>query len=95
MPPVSPTPPSEPALQAAPAASPPGLPADDVLWMEVVGLVQPYQARKRYLCPGCEGVIEMGEGHFVVVPEHSPDLRRHWHRGCWFRERRRRHGRRA
>lgn len=60
---------------------------------EAVGLVQPYQARKRYVCPGCQGIIEKGEGHLVVVPEHTPDLRRHWHRACWHRERRRRNGR--
>jgi len=29
----------------------------------------------------------------VVVPEHDPDLRRHWHRACWDRELRRHHGR--
>lgn len=51
--------------------------------------VQPYAAKKRYLCPGCEGVIAPGMGHLVVVPEHEPDLRRHWHRGCWFKEQRR------
>jgi len=73
---------------------PPRPAAADLPAMESVGLVQPYQARKRYLCPGCQGYIEMGEGHLVVVPEHSPDLRRHWHRACWHRERRRRHGRR-
>jgi len=93
MPPVPRTPSPEPALGTAASAPALEMPAGDVLWMEVVGLVQPYQARKRYLCPGCEGTIEMGEGHFVVVPDHTPDLRRHWHRGCWHRERRRRHGR--
>lgn len=51
--------------------------------------VQPYQARKTYLCPGCEGVIAPGVFHVVVVPRHEPDLRRHWHRGCWFKEQRR------
>ncbi len=70
-------------------------PPNDVATMETVGLVQPYQARKRYVCPGCHGVIEAGEGHLVVVPEHTPDLRRHWHRACWHREWRRRHGREA
>lgn len=54
-----------------------------------VSAVQPYAARKRYLCPGCQGGIEPGTGHLVVVPDDAPDLRRHWHRGCWFRERRR------
>ena len=58
--------------------------------VEVVTTVQPYAARKRYLCPGCEAWIEAGVGHLVVVPEHAPDLRRHWHRGCWFKETRER-----
>jgi hypothetical protein len=57
---------------------------------EVVTLVQPHAARKRYLCPGCEGFIEAGEGHLVVVPEHQAELRRHWHRACWHQEKRRR-----
>ncbi len=56
-------------------------------------MVQPYAATKRYLCPGCAGSIEPGEGHLVVVPDFAPDLRRHWHRACWFIELRRRHGR--
>lgn len=92
---VPPTSTPEPDL--APPAPPAALqvPPGDVHAMETVGLVQPYQARKRYVCPGCHGVIEAGEGHLVVVPEHTPDLRRHWHRACWHRERRRRHGREA
>ncbi len=45
--------------------------------------VQPYQARKRYVCPGCQREIPIGAGHYVVVPDGAPDLRRHWHRGCW------------
>jgi len=80
------------------AAVPPAVlqaPPSDAAAMETVGLVQPYQARKRYACPGCHGIIEAGEGHLVVVPEHTPDLRRHWHRACWHREWRRRHGRDA
>lgn len=60
---------------------------------EVVVPVQPYAARKTYLCPGCELTIPPGTYHLVVVPEFTPDLRRHWHRGCWHRELRRRHGR--
>lgn len=68
---------------------------DDVVAMnpfgdEFVRPVQPYQARKPYTCPGCEIEIPPGTGHVVVVPEHAPDLRRHWHRGCWFKEQRRR-----
>ena len=57
---------------------------------EVVQPVQPYQARKPYVCPFCEQTIEPGVGHLVVVPEDAPDLRRHWHRGCWYKELRRR-----
>lgn len=45
--------------------------------------VQPYQAVKTYLCPGCNRDIEPGVGHIVAVPVDAVDLRRHWHRGCW------------
>jgi len=45
--------------------------------------VQPYQATKAYLCPGCGREIPRGMGHLVTVPTEAPDLRRHWHRGCW------------
>lgn len=55
----------------------------------IVTPIQPYQARKTYLCPGCESPIDAGVGHVVVVPLETPDLRRHWHRGCWYKERRR------
>ena len=48
--------------------------------------VQPYEATKRYLCPGCNRDIPTGMGHYVVVPLEAPDLRRHWHRGCWDRK---------
>ena len=47
--------------------------------------VQPYAANKTYLCPGCGSTIAIGVGHLVVVPEEAPDLRRHWHHGCWHR----------
>jgi hypothetical protein len=52
--------------------------------------VQPYEAVKAYLCPGCNGEIPRGLGHEVVVPRDAPDLRRHWHTGCWFKEQQRR-----
>ena len=58
----------------------------------IVTPVQPYQARKEYLCPGCSNTIPVGTYHVVVVPEDAPDLRRHWHRGCWYKEQRRLHG---
>jgi hypothetical protein len=48
-----------------------------------VRYVQPYQALKSYLCPGCNQEIPPGQGHMVAVPPDAPDLRRHWHRGCW------------
>ena len=56
------------------------------LGVEIVTVVQPYAARKPYMCPGCSSTIPEGVGHLVVVPEEAPDLRRHWHRGCWFKE---------
>ena len=55
--------------------------------------IQPYQARKAYLCPGCNQDIPAGVGHLVVVPEESPELRRHWHHACWANRHRRRPGR--
>ena len=55
--------------------------------------VQPYAARKPYTCPGCGHTIEPGSFHLVVVPDVAPDLRRHWHHGCWHKEQRRLHGR--
>lgn len=48
-----------------------------------VRFIQPYQATKAYTCPGCHREIPQGLGHMVVVPVEAPDLRRHWHRGCW------------
>ena len=54
----------------------------------VVYPIQPYQAAKEYLCPGCNGTIPPGTFHLVVVPEFEPDLRRHWHHGCWHKEQR-------
>lgn len=43
------------------------------------------EASKAYLCPGCNREIPQGLGHLVAVPPDAPDLRRHWHRGCWER----------
>jgi hypothetical protein len=55
--------------------------------------IQPYQAPKRYICPGCNQDIPPGVGHLVVVPRDTPDLRRHWHHACWDNRARRRPGR--
>src|SRR5262245_39873685 len=67
--------------------STPDLWADDAV---DVRRVQPYEARKAYVCPGCHREIPAGTGHVVAVPHEAPDLRRHWHRGCWDRRHRRR-----
>ena len=48
-----------------------------------VRTIQPYQATKTYVCPGCNRDIPAGTGHIVAVPHDAPDLRRHWHKGCW------------
>lgn len=55
--------------------------------------VQPYEATKTYLCPGCNQDIVPGTGHMVAIPIAEPDLRRHWHRGCWNHRGQRRPGR--
>jgi len=47
--------------------------------------VQPYEALKSYVCPGCNQEIAKGTGHYVCVPSEAPDLRRHWHYACWDR----------
>ncbi len=52
--------------------------------------VQPYEATKTYLCPGCNRDLPPGLGHMVAVPTDAPDLRRHWHYGCWQARHRRR-----
>lgn len=54
--------------------------------------VQPYQAIKAYVCPGCNQDIAPGTFHLVAVPHEAPDLRRHWHKGCWEHRHRRRPG---
>jgi len=56
--------------------------------------VQPYEATKPYVCPGCNQDIPPGTHHLVAVPRRDPDLRRHWHKGCWQHRDRRRPGRR-
>ena len=54
------------------------------LWADVdVRRVQPFEAVKTYVCPGCQHDIEPGVGHVVAVPREAPDLRRHWHHPCW------------
>lgn len=60
----------------------PDLWADDAVETR---FIQPYQATKTYLCPGCNRDIPEGMGHMVAVPNGAPDLRRHWHRACWTR----------
>jgi hypothetical protein len=52
--------------------------------------IQPYQATKVYICPGCNRDIPKGMGHMVAVPLEAADLRRHWHRGCWVNRKTRR-----
>jgi len=59
----------------------------------VVQRVQPYQARKTYLCPACHENIPPRLGHLVIVPELHPDDRTHWHHACWPMRHRRRPGR--
>ena len=55
--------------------------------------IHPFEARKTYVCPGCNQEIPEGTGHLVVVPLADPELRRHWHHPCWAHRHRRRPGR--
>jgi hypothetical protein len=48
------------------------------------------RATKPYRCPGCDHEVAVGVAHVVVIPRDDPGARRHWHGGCWERERRRR-----
>jgi hypothetical protein len=57
-----------------------------------VRFLHPFQARKTYLCPGCQQEIPPGLGHLVIVPRDQPADRRHWHRACWQHRGRRRPG---
>lgn len=70
-------------------------PFDDSDEAVEVRRIQPYQATKRYVCPGCNQDIPVGVGHLVVVPRLAPDMRRHWHHGCWSHRSQRRPGRRS
>jgi hypothetical protein len=54
--------------------------------------LQPYEARKEYICPGCNQEIRAGTRHIVIVPLNASDMRRHWHEPCY--ERAKRHGHR-
>ncbi|EPD28546.1 ATP/GTP-binding protein [Actinotignum sp. GS-2025f] len=47
-------------------------------------------AAKDYVCPGCGGIIRIGEPNIVAWTEdtiwgaqYGVDSRRHWHPGCW------------
>jgi hypothetical protein len=60
-----------------------------------VSPIQPYQAVKEYICPGCDNTIPAGTFHLVVIPDDAVDMRRHWHHGCWHKEMRRLYGSQA
>lgn len=49
-----------------------------------------HSGTKQYVCPGCNGVIAVGESHEVVWTEDTIlgaqfgiEGRRHWHTSCW------------
>jgi len=58
----------------------------------LVRTVTPSNARKVYICPGCQQEIRPATRHVLVVPKDAPDLRRHWHTPCWLMRERRRPG---
>jgi hypothetical protein len=53
--------------------------------MAEIRRIQPYQAVKEYVCPGCNQQIRKGTAHIVVVPLHDATMRRHWHPACFDR----------
>lgn len=57
--------------------------------MAEIRIIQPYQATKTYICPGCNQEIRPGTGHVVVVPLRDTGSRRHWHTSCYERRARR------
>jgi hypothetical protein len=71
-------------LSGRPAGSAPA-------WAHAPGFtIRQVTGDKPYRCPGCQGMIQPGMVHLVVVPDHDPESRRHWHAACWRRELRRR-----
>ncbi len=59
----------------------------DGLEYQVVRIVR---GTKPYVCPGCNGIISVGEAHEVAwTEEHwfgaqaGQQDRRHWHTSCW------------
>jgi hypothetical protein len=78
---------------ARPAAEPPALRGgwlrDEDGW--TVRSISGTAATKSYVCPGCHQDIPPGTPHVVAWPADEPEgtvERRHWHTGCWRRERR-------
>ena len=47
-----------------------------------VGIVKQKDAHKEYMCPLCEGRIEIGERHYFTWPNDMINLRRHLHIEC-------------
>jgi len=54
------------------------------LWALVPGFdVRRVSSEKPYRCPGCDLQVRPGSWHLVVIPQDTPDERRHWHEHCW------------
>jgi hypothetical protein len=51
-----------------------------------VRAIQPANATKDYVCPGCNQAIRPRTAHVVAWRTGEEDLRRHWHQPCWQRE---------
>lgn len=47
-----------------------------------VSVVKVKDANKEFKCPCCDTTVEIGEQHYVVVPEVDHYLRRHCHTDC-------------
>lgn len=51
-----------------------------------VRMIQPSNATKTYLCPGCNHDVRPGVKHVVAWRDGAEDMRRHWHTPCWERQ---------
>lgn len=49
--------------------------------------VRSVTGERRYRCPYCQGWVEPGTPHIVAFPAGQPAQRRHYHTGCWARDR--------
>ncbi|MDQ4149362.1 MAG: ATP/GTP-binding protein [Actinomycetota bacterium] len=57
-------------------------------WSRVDGyqVLESVNRSKIYRCPYCQGVIQAGTPHLVVIPVGRMEDRRHYHTACWAKQ---------